>query len=139
MILGETIPNGLNPKWSMIWGWFIVVFSTTDPELVESDPALVVHDDLHGPETFYILRSGDPPPKKNHAISIGKLMINCWMMLDVAFFFHLKFEEDPIFGLVLTPHTPTSRRFSPFPRCARFGEKCYRKNPDHRWGARNPR
>ena len=64
MILGETIPNGLNPKWSMIWGWFIVVFSTTDPELVESDPALVVHDDLHGPETFYILRSGDPPPKK---------------------------------------------------------------------------
>ena len=42
MILGETIPNGLNPKWSMIWGWFIVVFSTTDPELVESDPALVV-------------------------------------------------------------------------------------------------
>ena len=106
---------------------------------MESDPALVVHDDLHGPETFYILRSGDPPPKKNHAISIGKLMINCWMMLDVAFFFHLKFEEDPIFGLVLTPHTPTSRRFSPFPRCARFGEKCYRKNPDHRWGARNPR
>ena len=26
------------------------------------------------------------PPQKNHAISIGKLMINCWMMLDVAFF-----------------------------------------------------
>lgn len=75
-----------------------MVFSTTDPELVESDPALVVHDDLHGPETFYILRSGDPPPKKNHAISIGKLMINCWMMLDVAFFFTLNLRRTPFLG-----------------------------------------
>ena len=74
-----------------------MVFSTTDPELVESDPALVVHDDLHGPETFYILRSGDPPPKKSchfNRETYDKLLDD----VGCCFFFTLNLRRTPFLG-----------------------------------------
>ena len=109
MILGETIPNGLNPNGQWFGdgsSWFFrrirSLWSRIRRTMVFMDLRLF---------TFWEV---EIPPQKNHAISIGKLMINCWMMLDVAFFFTLNLRRSPFLGW-FWPHIPLpAGDFHPF-------------------------
>ena len=114
MVICSWYINSINMV--MIWGWFIVVFSTTDPELVESDPALVVAQkamifmDLR---LFTFWEVEIPPQKKSchfNRETYDKLLDD----VGCGFFFTLNLRRSPFLGW-FWPHIPLpAGDFHPF-------------------------
>ena len=55
-------------------------------------------DDLHGPETFYILRSGDPPPQKKSCHFNRETYDKLLDDVGCCFFFTLNLRRTPFLG-----------------------------------------